>query len=164
MKIRNFRHAAILALSGLALVACSSSGSGANSEVEGGVDPIRDACSEALRVASSEPTLPSLTQCEVQLDGSRRIFVIQFSDPAKDQQIQGNESSLETVFYEPLSALRGVWSTAQSDGQVDTFIVAFQGPCQTVWDLDSSLVDGFIRGSLNEEEVSNSMEISSLPC
>ncbi len=164
MHIRKYRLGIIVVSVVLTLAACSSGGSDVNSEVEGGVDPIRDACSQALRVASSEPTLPALTQCEVQLDGSNRIFVLQFADPVEDRQSQGNESSYESLFYEPLSALRDVWSMAQGDGQIDTFIVAFQGPCQTVWDLDSSLVDGFINGSLDEEELTNSMEISSMPC
>jgi len=164
MYVRKFSQGIVLVSVSLTLAACSSSGTGVSSEVEGGVDPIRDACSEALRVASSESTLPALTQCEVQLGGSKRIFVLQFADPVEDRQSQGNESSYETLFYEPLSALRAVWSTAQGDGKIDTFVVAFQDSCQTVWDLDSSLVDGFIGGSLNEEELTNSMEISSMPC
>jgi len=164
MHIRKYRLGIIVVSVVLKLAACSSGGSDVNSEIEGGVGPIRDACSQALRVASSEPTLPALTQCEVQLDGSNRIFVLQFADPVEDRQSQGNESSYESLFYEQLSALRDVWAMAQGDGQIDTFIVAFQGPCQTAWDLDSSLVDGFINGSLNEEELTNSMVISSMPC
>lgn len=146
------------------LAACASGGMESNSEVEQGVDPIRDACSEALRVANSEPTLPVLTQCEVQTDGSDRIFVLQFADPSEDRIALDQGTNIDTIFNQPLNALREVWGTAAQDDGIDKYIVAFQDPCQTVWELSPELVNDFVEGNTDSDYVTNTMIISAFLC
>ena len=150
----------IAALTLLASAGCSTVGSPASSEVEVGQDPIRDACSQALRSANAEPSLPALTQCEVQVDGSRRIFVLQFADYNENIFEENLGSSMDALFYQPLNALRSTWALALNDGGIDQYIVAFQDECQTVYELSPDLVEGFVSRELPVEELTDRMEIT----
>jgi len=129
--------------------------------VEKDVDPIRDACSQALRTSIAEPTLSALTQCEIQNSGSDRWFVLQFDDPTDNRIDLELGVTMDTILFNPLNALRGVWATASKDGSIDKYIVAFKEPCQTVWELEPSLVDQFIAGQVDAQAVSDAMLITS---
>lgn len=156
------RLVSIAVLATVLLMGCATGNSSDPSEVESGADPIRDACSLALRASNTEPMLPNLTQCEVQLDSGRRIFVLQFQDPSQNRFEQGGEPTFDNLFYRPLEALRPVWASALEDSGIDQYIVAFQGPCQEVWDLEPAVVTDFVNGSVSADIVMNGMEISAL--
>ncbi len=160
--IRKCVVASLVALMIVASSGCSSSGSPTASEVEVGQDPIRDACSQALRSANQEPSLPALTQCEVQVDGANRVFVLQFADFNENNYEENLGSSLDTLFYQPLNSLRATWELALADGGINQFIVAFQDECQTVYDIRPELVEAFVSGEMSAEILTDSMEISGL--
>lgn len=149
-------------LSAALLVGCSAENTSNSSEIESGTDPIRDACSLALRASNAEPMLASLTQCEVQVGSGRRIFVLQFKDPTQNLSDQGADPTLTNIFYRPLEALRPVWARALEDSGIDQYVVAFQGSCQEVWELQPKTVVDFVNGLISADTAMNSMEISAL--
>ena len=150
-----------IAAAGLLLAGCSAAASSPTAEVEAGIDPIRDACSQALSVANSEASLASLTQCEVQNGEGGRVFVLQFDDSAENSVVEGLDNNLDTLFYQPLNALRPAWQTAEQDGDIATYVVAFRDSCQTVWEIDKDLMYGFTHSSMSAEDLTNNMTITS---
>ena len=152
-------RAAVACAAAIALLsACGSTTKGASTPA---ANPIAEACNLAVKVSANEPWLPALTQCEIQTSVGK-VFVMQFADPIKNYVDEDLDVELPGIFSGPLTALRPIWETATKESGIETYIVAFRGNCQHVWEISAEQMSDFLNGSMDTVALTDSMDISSL--